>query len=70
VRGHEVVIQQAYPELKWIRKFAVEYWQDAASTACHRGENTGAKCSARFNPVTARRVRPNIARGDRRPSLW
>ena len=44
------VIKQAFPELKRVRKFAIEYWQDEQWKACYRGENLGAKLAATFDP--------------------
>jgi alpha-L-fucosidase len=55
------LIEQAYPELKRVRKFAIEYWQDGKWQPCYRGENLGATLEAAFPPVTAQRVRLNIS---------
>lgn len=63
-------IKQAYPELKRVRKFAVEYWQDGQwKTAC-QGENLGARFTATFEPVTAQRVRLNISEASDGPTIW
>ena len=67
---NRAVIQQAYPELKRVRKFAIEYWQDGQWKACYHGENLGAKCSARFEPITAQRVRLNITEATDGPTIW
>jgi alpha-L-fucosidase len=64
------VIKQAYPELKRVLKFAIEYWQDEQWKPCCRGENLGAKFVARFEPVTAQRVRLNITESTDGPTLW
>jgi alpha-L-fucosidase len=64
------VIKQAYPELKRIRKYAVEYWRDGAWERCHRGETLGASLSARFEPVTAQRVRLHIIEATDGPTVW
>ena len=61
---------QAFPELKRIRKFAVEYWQEGQWKSCCQGENPGAKFSAKFNPVTAQRVRLNILEATDGPTIW
>ncbi len=66
---NRVVIQQAFPELKRIRKFTVEYWQDEQWKVCCHGENPGAKFSANFEPVTARRVRLNITEASDAPTI-
>jgi alpha-L-fucosidase len=63
-------IKQAYPELKRIRKFAIEYWQDEQWKPCYRGENLGAKLIAKFEPVTAQRVRLNISEATDGPTIW
>ena len=63
-------IKQAFPELKRVRKFALEYWQDEQWKPCYRGENLGAKWTARFEPVTAQRVRLNITESTDGPTLW
>jgi len=67
---HRAVIRQAYPELKRIRKFAVEYWQDEQWKPCCRGENLEARFSATFEPVTAQRVRLNITEATDGPTIW
>ena len=64
------VIKQAFPELKRVRKFAIEYLQDGQWKACYRGENLGAKLTASFEPVTAQRVRLNITESTDGPTLW
>jgi len=64
------VIRQAYPELNRVRKFAIEVWQDDGWQPCYRGENLGAKLSARFDPVTAQRVRLNITEATDGPTIW
>jgi alpha-L-fucosidase len=64
------VIRQAFPELKRIRKFAVEYLQDGEWKACHQGTNLGPTLTARFQPVTAQRVRLNITEATDGPTIW
>jgi len=64
------VIRQAFPELQRVRKFAIEVWRDDGWQPCYRGENLGAKLSARFEPVTARRVRLNITEATDGPTIW
>jgi alpha-L-fucosidase len=64
------VIKQAYPELKRVKQFAVEYWQDGQWKTICRGENLGAKYAARFEPVTAQRVRLNIAEATDGPTIF
>ena len=54
------VIRQAFPELKRIHQFAVEYLQDGQWKPCCQGADPGEKFSARFAPVTAQRVRLNL----------
>ncbi len=64
------VIAQAYPELKRVRTFAIEYLQGDQWKASYRGENLGAKLVARFEPVTARRVRLHITEATDGPTIW
>ena len=64
------VIEQAYPELKRVRKFAIEYRDGDEWKACYRGENLGAKLVAKFLPVTAQRVRLNITESSDGPTIW
>ena len=61
---------QAFPELKRIRKFAIEYWQDGQWKACCQGGNPGAKFTARFPSVIAQRVRLNIIEATDGPTIW
>ena len=63
------VIMQAFPELKRVRKFAIEYWQDEQWKTICRGEHLGAKFTTRFEPVTAQRVRLNITEATDGPTI-
>ncbi len=63
-------ILQAYPELKRIRKFAIEYFQDEQWETCYRGEDPGEKLSVEFQPVTAQRVRLNLLDANGGPTIW
>ena len=67
--GH-AVIEQAFPELKRVRKFAIEYRQNDQWKPCYRGENLGASRDATFDPVTAQRVRLNITEATDGPTIW
>jgi len=64
------VIKQAYPELKRVRQFVIEYWQNDAWKSCYHGENLGPKLAAKFAPVTAQRVRLNITEATDGPTIW
>ena len=64
------VIEQAYPELQRVRKFAIEYWQHEQWKPCYRGANLGATLEATFDPVTAQRVRLNITEATDGPTIW
>ena len=63
-------IEQAFPELKRVRKFAIEYWQDEQWKPCYSGENLGAELDVAFDPVTAQRVRLNITEASDGPTIW
>lgn len=64
------VIQQAFPELKRVKKFAIEYWQDDRWQSCYQGENPDATLDAAFSPVTAQRFRLNITEATDGPTLF
>jgi alpha-L-fucosidase len=64
------VVEQAFPELHRIHKFAVEYFQDGQWQSCCQSENPGAKVSLRFAPVTAQRVRLNLIEATGGPTIW
>jgi len=64
------VIRQAFPELKRIHKFAVEYFQDGQWKACCQGEDPGRKLLLKFEPVTAQRVRLNLLDATGGPTIW
>jgi len=64
------VIRQAYPELQRVRQFAIEVWDGGQWQPCYRGENLGARLSAKFAPVTAQRVRLNITEATDGPTIW
>ena len=63
-------IKQAFPELKRVRKFAIEYWQDGQWKTICRGENLGANFTAKFESVTAQRVRLNITEATDGPTIF
>jgi alpha-L-fucosidase len=63
-------IIQAFPELKRIRKFAIEYFRDGQWETCYRGEEPGEKLSVEFQPVTAERVRLNLLDANGGPTIW
>lgn len=63
-------LQQAFPELRRVRKFAIEYWEAGQWKVGCQGENLGAKFTARFEPVTAQRVRLNITEATDGPTFW
>ncbi len=63
-------IEQAYPELQRVRKFAVEYWHDGKWLPCYHGENLGPALEAAFPPVTAQKVRLNITEAADGPTIW
>ncbi len=63
------VIEQAFPELQRVRKFAIEYWQDGKWQPCYRGENLGALLETTFQPITAQRVRLNITEASDGPTI-
>jgi alpha-L-fucosidase len=66
----KAIIHQAYPELRRIKRFAIEYWDNDKWTACHQGTDPGEKTVAIFTPVTTRRVRLNITECTDGPTLW
>ena len=63
-------IKQAYPELKRVRKFRIEYWHDQQWKIGYRGENLGARLVAQLEPVTAQRVRLHITEATDGPTIW
>ncbi|MGO9110954.1 MAG: alpha-L-fucosidase [Thermoguttaceae bacterium] len=64
------VVEQAFPELNRVRKYAIEYWQDGQWKPCYHGENLPATLDANFQPVTAQRVRLNISEATDGPTIW
>jgi alpha-L-fucosidase len=70
VAFNRAVIRQAFPELKRIRKFAIEYWQEGQWKSCYEGEDPGEKAVARFATVTAQRMRLNITEASDGPTIW
>ncbi|MHB1036780.1 MAG: alpha-L-fucosidase [Pirellulales bacterium] len=64
------VIKQAYPELKRVRKFAIEYWLDGKWKTICQGENLGASFVARFESVTAQRVRLHLTEATGGPTIF
>ncbi len=64
------VIQQAFPELKRIKKFAIEYQDGNEWKPCYHGENLGDTLDKRFDPVTAQKFRLNITEATGGPTIW
>ena len=67
---NRAVIEQAYPELKRVKKFAIEYWKDDQWKPCYQGENLGATLDAAFEPVAAQRIRLNITETTGGPTIF
>ena len=67
---NRALIQQAYPELKRIKRFAIEYWNTGQWQPCYQGENPGATLDITFDPVKAQRVRLNITEATEGPTIW
>ena len=63
------VIEQAYPELKRIRRFAIEYKYGNEWMVCCHGENPGARLDFKFDPVSARHVRLNVIESTDGPTI-
>ncbi len=63
------IIHQAYPELKRVRKFAIEYMDGNEWKACYQGENLGATLDITFPPITAQHVRLNITESTDGPTI-
>jgi alpha-L-fucosidase len=63
-------IHQPYPELRRIKKYSIEYWDDGKWTTCHQGTDPGEKTTARFAPTTAQRVRLNLTECSDGPTVW
>ena len=64
------VIKQAFPELKRVRRFAIEYLHEGQWKPCYQGEKLGAKLATSFEQVTAQRVRLNISEASDAPTIW
>ena len=61
---------QAYPEQKRIHKFAIEYFRNGEWIPCYEGAEPGGKVVAKFEPVTAQRVRLNLVEAQGGPTIW
>lgn len=64
------LVQQAFPELKRIKKLSIEYWDNNQWKSCYAGENPGEFLDVTFKPVTAQRVRLNITEATEGPTIW
>jgi len=67
--GH-AVIEQAFPELHRVRKFAIQYLQGDEWKSCYQGENLDATLNAAFSPVNAQKFRLNITESTDGPTIW
>jgi alpha-L-fucosidase len=63
------VIEQAFPELKRIRKFAIEYKTGDAWKACYQGDDPGPWLDVPFDPVNAQHFRLNIIESSDGPTI-
>lgn len=63
------IIEQAYPELQRIRRFAVEYQDGDGWKACYQGENPGGRLDLTFGPVNARRIRLHVIESTDGPTI-
>jgi len=64
------LIKQAFPELKRIRKYSIEYWSGSQWKPCFEGENLPETLDTTFKPFTAQRVRLNITEATDGPTIW
>jgi len=64
------VIRQAFPELKRVLKYSIEYWENDQWKSCYSGENLADIVNVSFDPVTAQRVRLNITEATEGPTIW
>ena len=69
VKFSRAIIRQAYPELKRVRKFAIEYRHNDRWITCYKGGIMGETEDIRFKPVTARYVRLNILESTDGPTI-
>ena len=63
------VVKPAYPELGRIRQFRIEHLVGGQWQPCYAGARMQAKLNARFEPVTAQRVRLNITEATDGPTI-
>lgn len=63
------VIEQAYPELKRIRKFAIEYKKGDTWKPCYQGEDPGPWLDVEFDAVSAQHFRLNVIESTDGPSI-
>lgn len=64
-----VTIKQAFPELNRIKRYAIEVLTDDKWVQCYEGKSIGAQATARFEPVTAQRVRLSILESADGPTI-
>ncbi|MGC8742619.1 MAG: alpha-L-fucosidase [Verrucomicrobiia bacterium] len=69
VKFSRAVLKQAYPELKRIRKYRIEYWKNNRWNTCYSGGIAGEIESIKFKPVIAQRVRFNIIEATDGPTI-
>jgi alpha-L-fucosidase len=65
-----VTVMQAFPELKRIKKFAIEYWSNGKWVTCDEGKDMGAKLIATFKSVMTQKIRLNITEATDGPTLF
>lgn len=72
VKFSRAVVVQAYPELQRIKRWAIEYFDEASGEwkTCSALGLMPSKASCRFAPVTARKARLNILEASDGPTIW
>lgn len=67
---NRVRIAQAYPELKRIKSYAIEYRDGDGWKSCYAGKDMPAAVEAPFDPVTAQVFRLNITQATDGPTIY
>lgn len=69
IKFSRAIIKQAYPELKRIRKYTIEYWDNNRWNICYKGGVMSEVENIKFKPITAQRVRLNILESTDGPTI-
>jgi len=63
------IVLQAYPELRRVKRYSIEYWDGTGWKPCFQGKDLPARLDAKFKKVVTDRIRLNILEATDGPTI-